>query len=83
MKREPSPSVVTVAGIGTITAGDNSADVEHTLGSSPTAVIVTPFESCSSPIEVLQSSIDASRFTVRLVGGISLSEDAKFSWVVL
>jgi len=72
-----------VAGIGTITAGDNSVDVEHTLGSSPTAVIVTPFESCPAPIEVLQSSIDASQFTVRLVGGISLGSDAKFSWVVL
>lgn len=72
-----------MAGVGTITAGDNSVTIEHTLGSSPTAVIVTPFESCPSPVEVLQSSIDASQFTVRLVGGITLGADAKFSWVVL
>lgn len=83
MKRDPSSSVVTSAGVGTITAGDSEVEINHTLGSSPTAVLITPFESCAAPVEVLQSSIDASKFTVRLVGGIILDEDAKFSWVVI
>lgn len=83
MKRDPSGSVVTSAGVGTITAGDSETEIDHTLGSSPTAVLITPFESCAAPVEVLQSSIDASKFIVRLVGGIILDEDAKFSWVVI
>ena len=64
-------------------AGDSEIEIDHTLGSSPTAVLITPFESCAAPVEVLQSSIDASKFIVRLVGGIILDEDAKFSWVVI
>ena len=69
--------------MGTITAGNSEIEVDHTLGSTPTAVIVTPMESCSAPIEVLQSSIDISKFTVRFVGAVTLADDAKFSWVVL
>mgnify|MGYP001269072625 CR=1 FL=1 len=83
MKREPSGSVVTSAGVGTITAGDSEVEIDHTLGDSPTAVLITPFESCAAPVEVLQSSIDASKFTVRLAGGVVLDEDAKFSWVAI
>ena len=83
MTRDPSSSVVTSAGVGMIMAGDSEVEIKHTLGSSPTAVLITPFESCAAPVEVLQSSIDASKFIVRLVGGIILDEDAKFSWVVI
>ena len=83
MKREPSGSVVTSAGVGTITAGDSEVEIDHTLGSSPTAVLITPFESCPPMVEVLQSSIDASKFTVRLVDGIVQDEDAKFSWLAI
>ena len=32
MKREPSGSVVTSAGVGTITAGDSEIEINHTLG---------------------------------------------------
>ena len=83
MKRDPSGSVVTSAGVGMFPAGDSEVEINHTLGRSPTAVLITPFESCAAPVEVLQSSIDASKFTVRLVGGITLDEDAKFSWVAI
>ena len=83
MKRDPSSSVVTSAGVGTILAGDSETEINHTLGSSPTAVLITPFESCAASVEVLQSSIDASKFTVRFVDGIILDDDANFSWVVI
>ena len=83
MKREPSGSVVTSAGVGTITAGDSEVEINHTLGSSPTAVLITPFESCAAQVEVLQSSVDAFKFTVRFVDGIILDDDANFSWVVI
>lgn len=83
MKRDPSASIVTSAGVGIIATGQSSTEISHTLGASPTAVLITPFESCPAPVEVLQSSIDASKFTVRLVGGITLDEDAKFSWVAI
>ena len=45
MKRDPSSSVATSAGVGTITASDSEVEIKHTLGSSPTAVLITPFES--------------------------------------
>ena len=83
MKREPSGTIATSAGIATISAGDNSVDVEHTLGAVPDSVIVTPLESCSAPIEVLESSLSDSAFTVRFVGGVTLGDDAKFSWMVI
>ena len=66
-----------------IMAGDSEVEIKHTLGSSPTAVLITPFESCAASVEVLQSSVDASKFTVRLVGGIILDDDAMFSWLVI
>ena len=68
MKREPSGSVVTSAGVGTITAGGSEVEINHTLGGSPTAGLITPFESCPAPVEVLQSSIDASKFTDTMYG---------------
>ena len=83
MKRDPSSSVVTSAGVGTILAGDSEVEINHTLGSSPTAVLITPFESCAAQVEVLQSSVDAFKFTVRFVDGIILDDDANFSWVVI
>ena len=69
--------------MGTITAGDSEIEIDHTLGSSPTAVLITPFESCAASVEVLQSSVDASKFTVRFVDGIILDDDAMFSWLVI
>lgn len=83
MKRDLSSSVVTSAGVGTILAGDSEVEINHTLGRSPTAVLITPFESCAAPIEVLQSSVDAFKFTVRFVDGIISYDDAYFSWVVI
>ena len=83
MKLDPSSSVVTSAGVGTIMAGDSEVEINHTLGSSPTAVLITPFESCAAQVEVLQSSVDAFKFTVRFVDGIILDDDANFSWVVI
>ena len=69
--------------MGTFLAGDSEIEINHTLGRSPTAVLITPFESCAAPVEVLQSSIDAYKFTVRLVDGIILDDDANFSWLVI
>ena len=83
MKRDPSGSVATSAGVGTITAGDSEVEINHTLGRSPRAVLITPFGSCAAQVEVLQSSVDASKFTVRFVDGIILDDDANFSWVVI
>ena len=83
MKRDPSSSVVTSAGVGTILASDSEVEINHTLGRSPTAVLITPFESCAAQVEVLQSSVDAFKFTVRFVDGIILDDDAYFSWVVI
>lgn len=83
MKREPSGTIATSAGIATIAAGDNYVSVDHTLGDVPSSVIITPLESASAPLEVLESSISDSAFTVRFVGGVTLDDDAKFSWMVL
>lgn len=83
MKREPVGTIATSAGIGTISAGNSSVEVEHTLGAIPDSVLITPFESCSAPVEVLESSLSDSAFTVQFAGGITLAADAKFSWVVI
>ena len=64
-------------------AGDSEVEINHTLGSSPTAVLITPFESCAAPVEVLQSSVDAFKFTVRFVDGVIVDDDAYFSWLVI
>ena len=83
MKRDPSATVTLSAGTGTISAGDNSVTVSHTLGVVPTASLVTPSDGCESPIEVPDDSITASEFIVRFVGGVTLEEDAKFKWAVV
>lgn len=83
MKRDPSATFTLNAGIGTISAGQNSATVSHPLGSVPSAVQVSPSDGCEAPIEVPVSGITGSEFVVRFVGGITLDADAKFMWVVL
>ena len=83
MKRDPSATVTLSAGTGTISAGDNSVVVSHTLGVEPSAVLVTPSDGCESPIEVPDDSISSTEFVVRFVGGVTLVSDAAFKWVTV
>jgi len=83
MKRDPSASITVSVGSGTIEAGNTEVEVSHTLGVEPTAVLVTPSDGCEAPIEVPDASITDAVFKVRFVGGVTLTADASFKWVVL
>ena len=83
MKRDPSATVTLSAGTGTISAGDNSVTISHTLGVDPTAGLATPSDGCEAPVEVTDASISSTEFVVRFVGDVTLEEDAKFKWVAL
>ena len=76
-------SITLSAGAGVIPHGDSEVVVAHTVGSEPSAVLVTPSDGCEAPIEVPDADIGAENFKVRLVGGVTLDTDANFKWVAI
>lgn len=69
-------------GVGTIPAGVDHVTISHGLGSLPGNVTVTPAEGFETPLQVLQSSVSVTQFTVSFVGGVTLGVDSYFYWGV-
>jgi hypothetical protein len=83
MMKRCSSTLTLSAGAGVISSGDSEVVVAHTVGSKPSAVLVTPSDGCEAPIEVPDADIGSSNFKVRFVGGVTLGVDAAFQWVAI